>query len=651
MRFITSSTTTIPVLSGNKNERIMKKYFAILLAATVAAVACNKESIEESTKPIVEVKYVDVDFTASFEKSELALSKTSIGADGAVSWSDSDQISVFDNSTTATTHNNLFSFAGGQSFTGKLPEDGAAVFALYPQRNNATYADGIITTKLFPEQNAKVGTFADGVAIMAGKVNGREIEFKNLCSHIKFTLEQEGIKSLTLIGNKNEALCGKFEVNLTGEEPVIQVKTPETYVTLRNEDGSALATGDYYFTILPVEFADGFTVILSKNADGSQLAAKTNGIVDKIKTRNTVLGMPAVPAEKLRTHLNYFVKYNDGFPVSIGETNDGGVQFSKESNPGGILVNSTKNNTLIKKDGVYFICNENDPAQIKYNETNGIIVCGVDASVKSKVEMAKTLQPATKGDGVILFENLVISPEATFTGDFITQKKATANPGTSFGSIVFDNCKITTAKNLININNKETSITKVSVLNCDYFAKGATSCVLSFGNMASTVSELNIRNNIFGVVEGTVMTEFKILQCPGGRVSSINVYSNTFDHTTMVTNGCVIIKNVENCYMLYNLFNETVLQTANSKFGNKNGDATDIIEGQVINNYFYTSGTYNLNNSLKPKKSGAPVKLNKTPLSSIWAPFDGQYGTYDIVAVDQTKQPSEAILPNIGAHR
>ena len=116
-------------------------------------------------------------------------------------------------------------------------------------------------------------------------------------------------------------------------------------------------------------------------------------------------------------------------------------------------------------------------------------------------------------------------------------------------------------------------------------------------------------------------------------------------------NTDLIIKNVENCYMLYNLFNETVLQTANSKFGNKNGDATDIIEGQVINNYFYTSGTYNLNNSLKPKKSGAPVKLNKTPLSSIWAPFDGQYGTYDIVAVDQTKQPSEAILPNIGAHR
>lgn len=631
----------------------MKKYFAILLAATVAAVACNKESIEESTKPIVEVKYVDVDFTTSFEKSELALSKTSIGADGAVSWSDSDQISVFDNSTTATTHNNIFSFAGGQSFTGKLPEDGAAVFALYPQRNNATYADGIITTKLFPEQNAKVGTFADGVAIMAGKVNGREIEFKNLCSHIKFTLEQEGIKSLTLIGNKNEALCGKFDVNLNGEEPVIQVKTPETYVTLRNEDGSALVTGDYYFTILPVEFADGFTVILSKNADGSQLAAKTTGIVDKIKTRNNVLRMSAVPADKLRTHLNYFVKYNDGFPISIGETKDGGVQFSKESNPGGILVNSTKNNTLIKKDGVYFICDENDPAQIKYNETNGIIVCGVDASVKSKVEMAKSLQPATKGDGVILFENLVISPEATFTNDFITQKKAdpNTNPGTSFGSIVFDNCKIVTARHLIYILNKETSITKVSVLNCDYFAKGAASCVLSFGNMASTVSELNVRNNIFGVVEGTVMTEFKILQCPEGTVSSINVYSNTFDHTTMVNNGCVIIKNVENCYMLYNLFNETVLQTANSNFGNKKGNTADIIEGQVTNNYFYTSGTYNLNNSLKPKKSGSPVKLNKTPLSSIWAPFDGQYGTYDIVAVDQTKQPSEAILPNIGAHR
>lgn len=202
------------------------------------------------------------------------------------------------------------------------------------------------------------------------------------------------------------------------------------------------------------------------------------------------------------------------------------------------------------------------------------------------------------------------------------------------------------------LNNKETSITRVSVLNCDYFAKGNASRVLSFGNNASTVSELNIRNNIFGVAEGTVMTDFKVLHCPEGTVSAINVYSNTFDNTTIVNAGCVIIKNVENCHMMYNLFNETVLKTANSNFGNYKGTAAaGTIMGEVTNNYFYTSGTYSLINALKPQKTGSPVKLSKTPLSSAWDPFNGQYGIYDINAVDPTKQPSEAILPKIGAHR
>ena len=148
------------------------------------------------------------------------------------------------------------------------------------------------------------------------------------------------------------------------------------------------------------------------------------------------------------------------------------------------------------------------------------------------------------------------------------------------------------------------------------------------------------------------MTEFKVLQCPEGTVRAINVYSNTFDNTTMVNAGCVIIKNVENCHMMYNLFNETVLKTAHSNFGNYKGTAAaGTIVGEVTNNYFYTSGTYSLNNALKPQKAGSPVKLSKTPLSSTWDPFNGQYGIYDINAEDPQKQPSEAILPKIGAHR
>lgn len=630
----------------------MKKYFAIILAAAAAAVACNKEIIEEPNAPAKEVKYIDVQFSSSIEGQKQPDSRTSVGSDGSVSWSSTDKISIFDNSSTATSHNNSFSFAGGQSFSGQLPEDGNAVYALYPQRTSATFKNGVVATKLFPDQNAAVGTFADDVAIMAGKVNGKEIEFKNLCSHIKFTLEQEGIRSLTLMGNKNEVLCGTFNIQWNGDDPSAEVTDPETYVTLRNEDGTALATGDYYFTILPVEFEAGFTVILSKDADGSQVAAKTTSKVDKLSSRNSILEMPAVPSDKFSEHMNYFVKYNDGFPIYVGDTDKGGVSFSKETAPNGTLINSTIGNTTITKDGVYFICTEETPAKINYNTTSNLVVCGADSSFKSKIEFGKTLQPTTNKAGNLLFENLIITPTTSFTNDFISQKNADKDPGTEFGAIVFDNCKVTTARHLIYIINKETSIEKISVLNCDYFSNAAQACVVSFAKKTSTVSELNIRNNVFCNSAGVTITDFKVLQSPAATVNNLNAYSNTFDHTTMVNAGCFVVYDVDNCYIMYNLCNETVLTTQASNLGNYKGTAASSeINGSVVNNYYYTSGNYTLNNSLKPAKAGSPVKLTESPLSSEWNPAEGVYGTYSITAVDAKNQPGNALLQLIGAKR
>ncbi len=630
----------------------MKKIYAIVMAgAAVLAASCAKENLPKEDAGKTAVEYVDLQLSSAIEGQPALDTKTSVSSDGTVSWSDGDLISIFDNSAAAQSHNNSFTYAGDGKFSGQVPEDATEFYALYPYSAAASFAGGSISTTLPADQIAAVGTFADNVAIMAGKVSDGSIEFKNLCSHISFTLAVEGVKSITLMGNSSEALCGTFSVSFTDGEPSVTVSKPETYVRLYNADGSALAQGTYYFTVLPVEFEDGFTVILSKESDGTQVAAKTVGKIDGLNKRNQILPMPAVPSDKFSEYMNYFVRYNDGFPITVGNADNGGVTFSKETNPGGVLVNSTVGNTTINKDGVYFICDEDTPAKIFYNAVSDLVVCGADSSTRSKIEIGKTLQPVTNGSGSLLFENLIITPAESFGNDFIGQKKAAENPGTEFGAIVFDSCTITTGRHLICITNAVTAIGKISVLNCDWFSKAAAASIVTFGSNASTLSELSVRNNVFCPAAGVTMTEFKVLHGPGATVTNINAYSNTFDHTTMVNAGCIIVYGVENCYIMYNLCNETVLTDKHSTLCNYKGPAGTSINGSVVNNYYYTSGEKSLNIALRPTKSGSPVKLSASPLSSEWNPAGGVYGPYSINAEDTTKQPTAAMLQLIGAKR
>ena len=631
-----------------------------MLVTAAAAVACSKENIENHGNEVKTADYVEVSFSAAMENGNGSASdagnagtKTVVdGTTGEVSWSTEDCISVFDNSTTATEHNNKFTFSGESSFSGKVPEDATEFYALYPYDADAVFEQGTITATMPAEQTAVAGTFADGTAVMAGKISSGSIAFKNICSHICFTVADDitDVKSITLMGNASEALCGTFTIGWNEDEPQIALTEPETYVTLRNADGSALTPGTYWFTVLPVEFSKGFTVTLSKT-DGSQKAWSYSSAVSSVGTRNRIQPIPTISSATYKDNLNYFIRYNDGFDITVGNAGDGGVTFSKETNPGGVLVNSTVGNKTIKKDGVYFICDEDTPAQISYNEVSDLVVCGADTSTRSKIEIGKTLQPETNGSGNLLFENLIITPAESFTNDFIGQKKATNNPGTEFGAIVFDSCTITTARHLIYIINAETAIEKISVLNCDYFSKVAAACVVTFANQTSTVSELNVRNNVFCNAIGVTMTDFKVLNGASATVKSINAYGNTFDHTTMVNAGCFIVKGVENCYIMYNLCNETVLTNAHSNLGNYKGESGTSIKGSVVNNYYYTSGTKSLNNALKPEKAGSPVKLSASPLSSEWNPAEGVYGTYSINAMDSKNQPGEALLKLIGAKR
>lgn len=627
----------------------MRNYF-FAAALVVLAASCLKENNPESSEKTT-VNYVPMEFTSSVE------TKTVLD-DGKVNWLANDKISIFDNSKTAETHNNSFeTTAGDGSFTGTVPEDATEFYALYPYRAASSLTEGAINILLNAEQKAKVGSFADDLAIMVAKAEGNTLSFKNVCSHIKFTLADDltNVKSITLMGNNAEILAGTATVNMSGTEPVINVNadgSPKTYVTLRNSDGSALTPGDYYFTVLPVNFTKGFTVILSKT-DETQVAKTTTNPRDELASRNSILVMKPLAASDYTEHMNYFVKYNDGFDLTFG-----GVTINNTDNSGGILVNSTEK-TTITKDGIYFI-SQVSPTDVAYNACKNLILIGMDSSVKSSLSTSKTLQPETDENGVILFENLRIT--TTVANDIISQKKATASPGVKFGNIVFDKCIIESIpRHLIYIINAATSISAITITDCDYSTTATASNVVSFGGtLASSLGVLIVNNCVFYSAGTKAMTDFKVLQGPASTVTSIKVEDNTFADTIIPNAGMIVAGTMSECYVSRNVLNNTVLPDKNSTL--VVAKTTQPTLGNITYNYYYTESEKSLN---IPKEirvigsAGSPVRLSQSPLSPSWKPANQSYGAYTIVPETGTaptisvgaQRPDTKVVQNSASYR
>lgn len=614
----------------------MKKINFAIAALAVVSMACTKEILPEKNSDNGNgetVKLVPFEFYA---EADGCGSKTELGEGGTVKWLKNDNISLFTESGT----NLKFTTANGDGwFTGEIPEGTTELYALYNYRTGSSFntTDKYLQSKLFPSQTAKAGSFAENTAVMTGKVDmeNKRVELRNMSSHIRFTLDEtiaaSGVRSLTLMGNDNELISGTYQVTFGPDgEPSFTVTDPDIYVTLRNSDESNLEAGDYYFTIHPTAFAKGFTVILSKS-DGSQLAVKTDKNIDYTAQRNRILPMASVPMDKYAEHLNYFIQYNDGFDVTVGEGGYGAFTFNKTSYPEANFYfkgQRAGKPMSITAGGLYFIDPSFEGATIAMNAVNNLIICSSESGTRAKLTNTKALQPETNAEGVLAFENLDI---VSTVSDMISQKKADANPGTAFGQIIFDNCRISTVRHLIYILNAKTAIGSISISNSDFTTAATGSNVISFGGtMDSEIETLNFYNNVCYYAGSASMTDFKILQAPAGSVNSIQVVNNTFDNTKIPNGGMVLAGNMSHCLIYKNIFYETVLTTANATVAQ--AKLTAPTTGQLTNNYYYTSSEKNLNPGLSANgdfKRGTPVRLTVSPLPETWNPAEGVYaGSY-----------------------
>lgn len=642
-----------------------KRYFAFMLAAAAAVVACNKENIEDTNTPSkeTEVKYVDVRLTAALEGEEphsVTGTKTGISiADGKghVSWSEGDKISVFDNLTEETDnkHNNVFSISDDlKGFNGTLPEPGVttAAYALYPYRTGATFNGSTIATTLLAEQEAVPETFANGTAIMAGKVNGTEIAFKNLCSHIKFNLTEENVKSITIMGNKSEALCGTFNITFNeAGEPTTEITKPETYITLRNGTGSTAieANKDYYFTTLPVDFSEGFTIILSY-MDGTQKVKSVNKQVQLPRSKVAPLSTPSTFDEG---RINYFVKYNDGFDITIGD-----YAFNKKDKGEAVLINQTKKNGDFYQDGVYFIdSDESSTANInKAASYQSLIIVGADSEKRANLRFTKQIK-AAEGCEIIALSNL--------TCDGIDDKNAFGQSSgqKNLGEIIISNCHfLNVGKQFFQFTQDNVTSLKIRIEDCEFgmnvdeTQKNVRPYIVNSGGKSNNFNSFIFNNNIVYNYNSKQHSDFRLIAGDNTSVNDFYAELNTFDNMPITTgNFCRIGKLTNSLTFRNNFFIECNSNTGITNiFTFKSADIDkSIITGIITYNFcFATSGKMNsgLATDDYPNLTIHSIAtLDANPLSESWNPQNDSYGSYKSVTYNSGKK-MPANTP-IGAQR
>ena len=263
--------------------------------------------------------------------------RTERAADGSVLWSPGDQISLFYGSGTN----------GGSCFTAQNTEAAKTVnftgtigvitggnnvavedtyfWATYPYNATASCDGNSITTVLPSAQVAAADTFADDLFPSMGRSQGLNISFYNICGGIKFTVSEEGIKSVTLKANSGEQIVGTITAAFDGGVPVVtNIAGGSDTITLSAPEGETFEVGKaYFFVMVPTVFQTGFTMTFSKG-----YARAERVITSKATIKRSVFGTMNTPDAGLEWEMLYVPIPDENFSaymIQNFDTNGNGV--------------------------------------------------------------------------------------------------------------------------------------------------------------------------------------------------------------------------------------------------------------------------------------------------------------------------------------
>ena len=279
----------------------MKKfslYFIIGLAAT-AFIACDREKDALTPDPKDQEEEVVVDNKVPMVFSAV-IEETKSNIDGSfVLWDDTDKVAIFDGSSlNEFTASSVSADGKSASFSGSA-ESAAEYHAIAPfeKAGNINTESSRISVTISTSQTVTAGHCVDPLALLSTAVttSTNELHFTNQFSLVKVTLTRSDVASVKFIGNNNESICGTNHYYYGGANPgtvdLSNAGQKSVTISYKNAGGNAAAfpAGDYYMSIWPTEFTQGYKIILTLT-DGSKTLLSTSESASYVRNGGRQLG-------------------------------------------------------------------------------------------------------------------------------------------------------------------------------------------------------------------------------------------------------------------------------------------------------------------------------------------------------------------------
>ena len=255
--------------------------FAIAAFTVSAAISCTQETYPETSG-------IEMTFTATYE--EDGDTRTVLGDNGSVLWSPGDEVSIFKGSKNISSKKGskfvsqntapakTVEFKGYLEGLGGL-STGEYYWAVYPysEDNDISYF-GEVDATLPATQTAVPGTFAEKCHPAVARSATTSLKFYAACGGLKFTVSRSDIKSVSIKGNDDEHLAGRYCVAFDDDgNPTVNSMggaSAENEVTLVAPDGGTFTPGESYFiSLLPATLSKGITITLEATGQRGKIVS------------------------------------------------------------------------------------------------------------------------------------------------------------------------------------------------------------------------------------------------------------------------------------------------------------------------------------------------------------------------------------------
>ena len=579
----------------------MIKYTLFTIAAMVAA-SCAKEVTQENNDNVqVNPNLVEISLSATGEGDESdAETKAVFSGYPKIAWEGNEEISLLG---TNTGNQKLVANGKGHqtTFTGYADVTDEAYFAVYPYDANVSVtSDGKISNVTVPAvQTATAGSFDPKAYIAVAKSTDKEsLYFKAVGAFVKFKVEDaENVKSVTMVSNAgaNMACSATVAFNNNGG-----VSHGSPYV-----DGTASSSvkmvGDfqsdkaYFMVVRPQPYTGGITLYIEYK-DGTILYRKgENALFESGKARNYIRNLNTLQKKDFKPATDLYTLYNMGYDVKVGDK-----VINKATYGEATLVSESMS---LSSTGVYFVNsgvqNVSIPAKIYDNDTY-IIGNGSD---RADVKLSGTVQWKAN---TLAFKNINLVDD--YNGDLL-------KPNAANGSILFENCALTTDSEKSQLIYSNTTIVNMAFLNCDIKVAANSKEIIKMG-ASGVITDLHLYNNIFYSSEENGAASFKVIN-NGSKVENLTLDQNTFANVYPASNY-IVLSSVVSYTVSNNLF---YLDKYNSVYENPYSNILSCKPTSHVadNNYLYKD----VNNArLKIYNGGAYTSYTATKSNVVTGEVD-----------------------------